>query len=319
MKGNKVSRSITPFSLFDPWNSPLCTCPLKYSLNPYTGCSFKCLYCYAVSYIGLMDSTPKKDYRQKLMKALGKLDKKLPINIGTSSDPYPPVEKDYKLTRFSLFLLGSHGFRVLITTKAGNLLVRDIDILEKINVAVTPTITTLDESLASKLEPYAPSPSERINSIEKLVEHGIPVGIRFDPIIPGLNDDEHSIKQVIDTLSAVGVKFIVTSTYKARPIDFRRMINVFPEYESYWRKLYFEEGERMHGYWYLSFDRRKNMLSKVVEIARKKGLEYATCREGLVSREFFTARSCDGTHLIPQRIKSGIDKLLVGDYENEFA
>ena len=48
---------------FDPWKSPLCTCPPKYSLNPYTGCGHKCLYCYATSFIkNFYTPRPKKDF-----------------------------------------------------------------------------------------------------------------------------------------------------------------------------------------------------------------------------------------------------------------
>jgi len=289
-------------SVFDPWSSPLCTCPFKYSLHPYTGCSHQCLYCYATSYIRVERSTPKKDFIKRLLRDLERANPQIPISMSNSSDPYPPEEAAYKLTRKTLEILLPRGFKVLVVTK-GALVARDADLLSKGNAAVTMTITTLDENLAKRLEPGAPSPRERINALRVLVEHNVPVGVRVDPIIPFLNDDESEIKELIETLASIGVKFIVTSTYKARPDNLKRMKKGFPEIADKLDRLYRASGEWVRGYWYLPLILRKKLLRPVIEAARKMGLEYATCREGLTSREWFNAKSCDGTHLIPLRVE----------------
>ncbi len=289
-------------SVFDPWGSELCTCPFKYSLQPYTGCSHQCLYCYATSYIRTRRSIPKKDFIKRLLLDLRKASPQVPVSMSNSSDPYPPEEREYKLTRRTLEVLLPRGYKVLIVTK-GDLVARDIDLLSKGNVAVTMTITTLDRNLAKKIEPNAPSPSSRLEAVRKLIENNIPIGVRVDPIIPFLNDDPKMIEDLIDALASLGVKFIVTSTYKARPDNLKRMINAFPELASKFNRIYKVEGTWMHGYWYLSLSMRKKLLKPVIEAAKKSGLEYATCREGLTGREWFSAKSCDGTHLIPLRIK----------------
>ncbi|AFH42698.1 SPL family radical SAM protein [Fervidicoccus fontis] len=303
-----MERSIYPFSIFDPWQSSLCTCPKKYSLNPYTGCSFGCLYCYAKGYIGKRESTPKKDYVKLLERSARKLNRALPVNIGTSSDPYPDIEQKFKLTRASLSILINMNFKVLITTKGGELLLRDADLMKKGKVAVTPTVTTLNEDLAKKLEPMAPSPKERIRVMEEMNKNDIPLGARVDPIIPGLNDDEKELKELVNALAEAGARLIITSTYKARFVDFKDMINVFPDMREKWKRLYFEEGERIGGYMYLSKSLRERLLKLVVDEAKKLGLEYATCREGLTSPEYFKARSCDGTHLTEMGKRSGSEQ-----------
>jgi DNA repair photolyase len=282
--------------IFDPWKSPLCTCPLKYSLHPYTGCSHFCLYCYATAYIGRKPSTPKKNFLRNLKYDVLRINKKLVVEMSTSSDPYPPVESWLMLTRKTLEILVRHGVKVLITTKS-DIVVRDLDLLLKTPSAVMITITTIDDSLAKKLEPGAPPPSRRIKALERLSSRGLPVGVRIDPIIPGLNDDPYMIRELIDAIRDAGAKHVVTSTYKARWDNLNRMINRFPELAGYWRKLYVENGQRIHGYMYLERSLREKLLKPVITYALRNRLTAATCREGL-GPEYFKAPSCDGTHLV---------------------
>ncbi len=289
-------------TVFDPWSSPLCTCPFKYSLHPYTGCSYQCLYCYATSYIRARKSIPKKNFIERLLRDLERADQRIPISMSNSSDPYPPEEREFMFTLRTLEILLPRGYKVLIVTK-GALVARDAELLSKGNAAVTMTITTLDENLAKRLEPFAPPPDERLKALRVLVEHGVPVGVRIDPVIPFLNDDEKDIRELVETLASIGVKFIVTSTYKARPDNLKRMKTGFPEITDKLDRLYRVEGSWVKGYWYLPLELRRKLLKPVIEYARRNGMEYVTCREGLTSREWFNARSCDGTHLIPLRVK----------------
>ena len=269
---------------FDPWKSPLCTCPFKYTLNPYTGCSFSCKYCYITSYIRSSSSKPKRNLISSLDNELRKLDKRFPIDMSLSSDPYPPEEKKLMLTRKVLKKILPRGFKVQITTKS-NLFVRDLDLLSKYNVAVSVTITTLDESLARRIEPNAPSPHDRLKGLEKLVEFGIPFSVRVDPIIPFLNNDVDEIRELIQIIASIGAKHVVTSTYKVKPDNFSRMIKEFPELEQKWRKLYYPKGKIKVSYALLPIELRKKLLKPVVSEAKKQGLTYATCREDLTTKE----------------------------------
>lgn len=289
-------------TLFDPWKNPLCTCPRKYTLNPYTGCSHRCLYCYATAYIRSDRSKPKQDLISRLRSDLKRIDPRYPIDMSLSSDPYPPEERVLGLTRRVLEILLPLGLRVQITTKS-DIYLRDIDLISKHNVAVSATITTLDSSLARKLEPHAPSPQSRLKTLEKLSEYNVPFSVRIDPIIPFLNDDANELRELVRTVASIGAKHIVTSTYKAKPDNFKRMIGAFPELEERWMKLYFPKGKIKRSYAYLPTEIRKKILWPVVDEARKLGLTYATCRENLVTPEYFYAPSCDGTHLIPIRLK----------------
>lgn len=280
---------------FDPWKSPLCTCPRKYSLHPYTGCSHFCLYCYATSYIGLKESKPKKDFLYKLKRDLSRINGDAIIELSTSSDPYPPIEEKLELTRRTLEILVKHGVRILITTKS-NLVVRDYDLLKQAPASVMLTVTTLDDNLARIIEPNAPPPSSRIKAIETLRELGVPVGVRVDPVIPFVNDDPHEIRELVARVIQAGALHIVTSSYKAKWNNLRRLTENLPEdYAVKLKNLYREKGSWIHGYLYLPANYRRTMLKPVIEVAQQYGITYATCREGL--SELFNSPSCDGSHL----------------------
>ncbi|MCK5560741.1 MAG: radical SAM protein [Thermoplasmata archaeon] len=279
--------------VFDPWKGKFCTCPLKYSLSPYTGCEHQCKYCYITTYIPrAFECRPKQNFIKILPKDLAKADTKYPISIANSSDPYPPMEKDLELTRDMLKLFEQYDFKILLVTKS-DLVARDIDIIQKLNAVVTMTITTTDVQLAARLEPYAPPPLSRINAVEALIKNDIDCMVRIDPIIPGLNDNP---TKLIEKLSEIGVTTITSSTYKARSDSLKRMIDTFPEHQEQFERLYLEESEFINRSRYLPKKMRYEIMETVSELADEHGMEFAMCREGF--QRLQAAKSCDGSHLL---------------------
>ncbi len=288
IKGLRVIRE------FDPWASPLCTCPHKFTLNPYTGCGHHCLYCYARSYIKNFDKPrPKNKLIVNLLHDLDKLPKNALISMSESSDPYTPPEHRLKLTRKVLSLIIDKGFKILIVTKS-DLITRDIDILSRGYSAVAITITTLNDSLAKKLEPDAPSPYSRVEAVRRLSKSGIPVTVRLDPIIPFINDNLPDIEEVISEVAKAGAQQISSSTYKARLDSLRRIGKVFPNLKSKLVNLYLVKGVKVSGYYYLPYEIRMKYMLIIKRISEKYGLAFATCREGL---EFLNTPGiyCDGS------------------------
>ncbi|MEN2974412.1 MAG: radical SAM protein [Candidatus Caldarchaeales archaeon] len=279
--------------IFDPWRSSLCTCPPKYSFDPYTGCSHRCLYCYASSYVkDFYNCRPKKNLIKIVRRDLEDLPEDILISMSNSSDPYPRIERELELTRKCLEEFKNFNLRILIITKS-NLVVRDIDLLKELKAAVTITITTLDKSLARKIEPLAPSPSERLEALSILSEERIGIGLRLDPIIPFIND---GYKELLKEARDVGVKHVVSSTFKPRYDSWRRISNVFPDIREKLERIYYSEGERIGRSWYASRELRFKIMKDLAEQCRKLGLSFATCREGF--RELHSSRTCDGSHLI---------------------
>ncbi|MEM2874587.1 MAG: radical SAM protein [Candidatus Hadarchaeales archaeon] len=277
---------------FDPWKDPLCTCPRKYGLNPYTGCLHSCVYCYISSYIPrAFECRPKKDLLYRVERDLRKADPDLVISMSNSSDPYPPVEAELRLTRGCLELMARERRKVQIITKS-DLVVRDLDLLKKIPCVVSFTITTLDETLASKLEPGAPSPSARLRAMRR-VSHEIPVALRLDPLIPLLND--HEVESIVGAAAKHGASHVTGSTFKPRLDGWRRFSSIFRDEASKLNELYFTRGKRKRG-WYLPMEMREKLMLLVREACQRNNLTFATCREGL--SHLNTGMSCDGTHLI---------------------
>jgi len=275
---------LTPF---DPWHSPLCTCLNKLTLNPYTGCDHKCIYCYATSYIpNFNNCKPKKDLIPRLQKEARHLKGQL-VSIANSSDPYPTMEKELELTRKCLQTLSNHNCRIQIITKS-DLVTRDIDLLQKAKSMVAFTITTDNDTIAKQLEPIAPPPSHRIQAIETLTQKGIPACVRIDPIIPYLNDNCITL---VKKLADIGVKHVTSSTYKVKQDNWKRFTHAFPTTAERLLPLYFEKGKRISGYRYLPREHRYSLMKRVRDRAEQAGMTFGTCREGLAQ---LNTASCDG-------------------------
>ncbi len=278
---------ITPF---DPWKNRLCSCPEKFSLSPYSGCSHGCLYCYAPSYIRQFNQPrAKKDFLKKLKSQITKIPKKSIITIANSSDPYLNLEKKLKLTRQMLEILQSLDLKIHLVTKS-SLILRDIDLLKSFkNLTLSISLNTLDEKLSKKLEPNTPSPSQRLSTIKSLSKK-IPTLIRFDPLIYPLNTQ--NIEETIKILASSGARQIITSTYKVKPDNFKKMTEAFPEHKDLWQNLYYAQGQRKSNYIYLTPDLRKNLINRVRDAVLKEGLDFSSCREGFAS---LNTKPCDGS------------------------
>jgi DNA repair photolyase len=229
----------------------------------------------------------KKNLLKTVMNEKKRLNPSLTISMSNSSDPYTPLERTHKLTRACLKIL--KDFKILIVTKS-DLVTRDIDLLQKMRASVSMTITTLDEALARKLEPFAPPPENRLKALQELSTKGIPVSCRVDPIIPGLNDD---IRELIEELSNIGVRHVVSSTFKPRYDSWRRFATVFKKEAAILEELYFKRGSKYNNSFYLPRTLRFKLMQKVKKHCQLKGITFAACREG-----FPNQINCDGSHLI---------------------
>ena len=190
------------------------------SINPYRGCEHGCTYCFARpshAYYGL---SPGRDFEQKLFakpNAAERLEKELIsktykprlIAIGTNTDPYQPIERQFKLMRGILKVLSDFKHPVSLLTKSA-MITRDIDILDPMAsagiVKAMLSITTLDPKLSRAMEPRASAPKRRFEAVRQLSAAGIPVGVMTAPMIPGLNDSE--LENILEASKEAGAQFV---------------------------------------------------------------------------------------------------------------
>ncbi len=172
------------------------------------------------------------------------------------------------------------------------LITRDTDLLGIVPSTVALTVTTDDENMAKLLEPHAPSPTERLKTVETLTSKAIPVCVRVDPIIPFVNDNP---EKLIATVASMGVKHVTTSTYKAKPDNWRRLATAMPQVAEKIEPLYFEHGEKIGGYTLLPTDLRLKLLKNIRRLAVENGMKFGVCREGLAQ---LNTAACDGSWLL---------------------
>ena len=190
--------------------------PFDQSINPYRGCEHGCVYCFARPAHAFVNLSPGLDFETRLFfkqGAAARLREELsrpryrcsPIALGTNTDPYQPIERQYRVTRSLLELMLECGHPVSIVTKS-TLVLRDLDLLAALaqrNLArVYLSVTTLDDDLKRRMEPRAASPGARLAAIRKLDDAGIPTGVMYAPVIPAIND--HELERIVEAGAEAG-------------------------------------------------------------------------------------------------------------------
>ncbi|MEI8304136.1 MAG: PA0069 family radical SAM protein [Burkholderiales bacterium] len=201
-----ISRNQSPDVFFDQ------------SVNPYRGCEHGCIYCYARPNHAWVGLSPGLDFETRLFAKLNapevlarELDapgyRCAPIVLGTATDAYQPVEREYQLTRQLIQVMAERRHPLALITKS-SLVERDIDLLAPMAAAglaaAYVTVTTLDPELARRWEPRAPAPWRRLETIRKLSRAGIPVGVMVAPLTPFLNEPE--LEQVLQAAHEAGAR-----------------------------------------------------------------------------------------------------------------
>jgi DNA repair photolyase len=186
------------------------------SINPYRGCEHGCVYCFARPSHAYLDLSPGLDFETRLFaktNAVERLREELakpgyvpsPIALGINTDGYQPIERRYRITRAVLELLAECRHPVSFVTKSG-LITRDIDLLADMArdnlVSVHFSITTLDNQLASKMEPRATAPHGKLRAMRTLHEAGVPVGVMVAPVVPVITD--HELEHILEAARAHG-------------------------------------------------------------------------------------------------------------------
>lgn len=212
----------------DPWFLD------EYTVNPYSACSFNCLYCYirGSKYGEHMEKslsvkTNAVKLLRKQLKPKAKKEQYGIIVLASATDPYLKAEKDYKMTRQLLEVILEYRFPVHIITKS-DLVTRDLDLLQQINQqAILPddlkdkltggtivsfSFSTLQDEVSKIFEPGATPPSLRLKALEEVKNSGFTTGVSFMPLLPYISDTTEQLELAFSTFKKIGVDYVLPAT-----------------------------------------------------------------------------------------------------------
>jgi DNA repair photolyase len=245
-----------------------------YSINPYEGCGFNCIYCYIRGSKYGENLSEKIQVKQNAPEIL---DKQLALRarkneygfiaVGSATDAYMQVEKDLGQTRKLLEVIKKHRFPVFISTKS-TLVLRDFDILSEIDrTAIKPpgfpagfnhkvilsfSLSILDADIARQVEPGAPSPWERLEALKISKEKGFLAGVNAIPLLPFINDTEEELEKLIRAAKSAGADYVLaggltlfgSQPYDSKPLLYRYIQKNHPglvgKYKSMFGENYYQ-------------------------------------------------------------------------------
>lgn len=244
-----------------------------YTLNPYEGCSFNCQYCY------IRGSKYGENMAESLsvkINAAEVLDRQLAfrakkeqygmIALASATDPYIRQEEEYRMTERFLSVIHKHRFPVLIITKS-DLIVRDFSILREIDanaqhapdlqgklnrgVVLSFSFSTLDEDVAATLEPGAPSPKKRLETMRRCKDEGFLVGMNCIPTLPFISDTDEQLDRLVSAGKEAGADYVLIggltlfgnqsadSKVLYRRFLERKFPHLIPEYKKLYRIFFY--------------------------------------------------------------------------------
>lgn len=207
---------------------PFCSVPLR--IDTYSNCQYSCSYCFSKARGGAsltksnQEIVPAQLQKRLSQVSLGRvsgavdefLERRIPVQLGGMNDPFSPWERERKKTLETLEVLKNFQYPTLISTKS-TLLSEEpyLEILSRGNFLVRISVTAGSGASRTKLEKGVPSWEHRLRAVEKLTSKGIPVSLRFQPVIFG---EESSVVHMIRSAASAGVKHI-SAEYLKLPIE----------------------------------------------------------------------------------------------------
>lgn len=217
----------------------------RWSANPYRGCAHACAYCYARPTHQYWSFGAGTDFDRKIVAKVnaasllreaferrawtGEL-----LMLSGNTDCYQPLEASYRLTRALLEVCLAYRNPVWVITKSA-LVRRDLDVLAQLakraRVGVSISVPFADEAIARAIEPYASSVAARFETIRRLADVGVRVGVNVAPVIPGLSDSD--IPEILERAKAAGASraaiIALRLPLEVLPVFVERIQAAFPD------------------------------------------------------------------------------------------
>ncbi len=255
-------------------------CPLRFTVNPYLACEFKCAYCYV--WADKEKTGVKEGFRESLNKDIKKA-KELGLNnyvveISASTDPFQYIEETEGESAYAIRELIKAGFKVIIVTKNPSFLLLEkySDILKSKNVFVDVTITSLKEGTpkGNILNNKGPSAKEKIKVVKEIISRGKAVRVKIEPVIPTfgpiIGQSREDLEDLVKELANIGVKIIIAKTL--------RLNAWMPEYiKKNLIDFYKANGQLIEGNYLLNKETRKKLLLPIYESCKKNKILFCSC------------------------------------------
>ncbi len=243
--------------------NPVKGMPFQWTLNPYRGCTHGCHYCFARRYHKQfeLDSDDefasiifvKTNFVEVLARELArsKWQREL-VAVGTATDPYQPIEGQYRLTRQSLVELAAARTPMSIVTK-GPMVVRDIDVLKEAGAVakctVCMSVPTVDADAWRKMEPGTAHPLQRLKAVRALTRAGVRAGVLMAPLVPGITTSRHGIEATLAAIADHGAAFVGANVLHleggTRDHFFNFLDRTYPHLVDGYRRLYRNGAKRV--------------------------------------------------------------------------
>jgi DNA repair photolyase len=280
----------------DPWFLD------EYTINPYSGCSFNCLYCYIR---GSKYGTNMEEKTAVKSNALELLEKQLHsrarkgqygiIVLSSATDPYLQMEKEQQLTRRILERILHYRFPVHIITKS-DLVERDFDLLQQIDqqailpadlrdklqhkVFITFSFTTLDHIIGKQFEPGATPPDKRLQALRKAVADGFLSGVSLMPLLPYITDTKEHLELMFSTFKEAGAHYSFPATIHlfgndvsdSKTLVLRAVEKFYPHLSQKYHSFFGNSNEMPKYY-------REAFYKKMRELSEQYGLRNSIIRE----------------------------------------
>jgi DNA repair photolyase len=200
-----------------------------YKVAPYRGCAHACRYCdgraerYYFKGDYDRDIETRDDAPTLMAIELPGLREQGVVAFGSgTTDPYQPVEERLELTGRCARILAEakRSVPALVMTKS-SLALRDLSswirVNERFGFTLLVSLTSLDETLRTTMEPGASSFAARLDMLRAFKTAGCTVGVLAMPFLPGLSDLEDSIRTVYAACADIGVDFVMPGGLTLRP------------------------------------------------------------------------------------------------------
>jgi DNA repair photolyase len=205
--------------------------PFRWTVNPYRGCTHACVYCFARPTHRYLDFDAGRDFEREIVVKVNApevLRRELArpswthehVALGTNTDPYQWVEARYRLMPDIWRALLEQRTPCSVLTKSP-LLLRDLPLLRELAaeglVSAALSVPTLDERAWRATEPHTPHPAARLEAVAELSRAGVPTSVLVAPLMPGINDDPRSLREIVGRARAAGARNVTPIALHLRP------------------------------------------------------------------------------------------------------